>query len=186
MALPQLRRGDVAPDVDAESKLDALCNELLHPPFDEPLLDLELRHPEADEPSCRLVALVDDDVLAGPRKLLGTGEPGRARADDGNAAAGAPRRRLRLHPALAPAAVDDRELDLLDRDGVPLVDLEHARRLARSGTEPAGELGEVVRPVKLLERFLPAVAVDEVVPVRNQVADRTAVMAERHPALHAA
>ena len=54
-------------------------------------------------------------------------------------------RRLRHDPALVPRAVDDRDLDLLDRDRVALVDLEHARRLARRRAEPPGELGEVVR-----------------------------------------
>ena len=172
--------------VGAEPKLDALRNELLDAPFDEPLLDLELRHSEADETAGRLVALVDDDVLARPRELLRAGEPGRPGADDGDAAAGLPSRRLRLDPAFAPAAVDDRQLDLLDRDGVTLVDLEHAGRLARSRAEPAGELGEVVRSVELLERLLPTVAIDEVVPVGDEVPDRTAVMTERDAALHAA
>ena len=54
---------------------------------------------------------------------------------------GGPRR----DPALVPGAVDDRELDLLDRHRLALADLEHARRLARRRAEPAGELGEVVR-----------------------------------------
>ncbi len=85
-----------------------------------------------------------------------------------------------------PGTVDDRELDLLDRDGVALVDLEHARRLAGRRAEAPGELGEVVRAVQLLARLGPAVAVDEVVPVGDQVAERAAVVAERHAALHAA
>ena len=137
MAVAQLCGGDIAPHVGAEPKLDTLRNELLHPPFDEPLLDLELRHSEADETAGRLVALVDDDVLACPRELLGAGEPGRPGADDSDASPGLPGRRLRLDPAFAPAAVDDRQLDLLDRDGVTLVDLEHTGRLARSRAEPA-------------------------------------------------
>ena len=37
-----------------------------------------------------------------------------------------------------------------------------------------------------IDRLAPAVAVDEVVPVRDQVPERAAVVAERHPALHAA
>ena len=93
--------------------------------------------------------------------------------------------RLRHDPALLPGAVDDRELDLLDRDRVALVDLEHARRLARGGAEAAGELGEVVRPVQLLDRLVEAVAVDEVVPVGDEVSERAAVVAERDAALHA-
>ena len=37
-----------------------------------------------------------------------------------------------------------------------------------------------------IERLPPAVAVDEIVPVGNQVAQRTPVMAERNAAIHAA
>ena len=96
------------------------------------------------------------------------------------------RRRARLDPALLPRAVDDRDLDLLDRDGVPLLDLEHAGGLARRRAEPPGELGEVVRPVELVDRLAEAVAVDEVVPVGDQVPERAAALAERDAALHAA
>ena len=182
----ELVGADVDADVDAVAELDPLGDELAEPPLDESLLDLELRHAEADEPAARLVPLVDGDRVAGPGQLLGAGEPGRARADDGHGAAAAAGRRARHDPALLPGAVDDRDLDLLDRDRVALADLEHARRLARRRAETARELREVVRAVQLVDRLAPAVAVDEVVPVRDQVPERAAVMAERHPALHAA
>src|SRR5207247_8311320 len=101
-------------------------------------------------------------------------------------ASGSRRRRLGDDPALLPRTIDDRQLDLLDRDCVALLDLEHARRLARSGAETAGELREVVRAVQLVDRLAEPVAVDEVVPVRDQVSERAAVVAERNAALHAA
>jgi hypothetical protein len=82
--------------------------------------------------------------------------------------------------------VDDRVLDLLDRDRVALADLEHAGGLAGRRAQPPGELGEVVRRVQLADRVLPAAVVDEVVPVRDQVAQRAAVVAEGDAALHAA
>ena len=88
-------------------------------------------------------------------------------------------------PALVPGPVDDLDLDLLDRDRV-LVDAEHARGLARRRAQPAGELGEVVGGVQPLDRVVPVVAVDEVVPVGDQVAERAAVVAERDAAVHAA
>ena len=94
--------------------------------------------------------------------------------------------RFGAHPPLLPGAVDDRVLDLFDRDRVALADLQHARRLARRGTQPAGELGEVVGRVQLRDRVLEAVAVDEVVPVGDQVPQRAAVVAEGDPAVHAA
>ena len=107
-------------------------------------------------------------------------------ADHADAATGALRGRLRHDPAFVPRAIDDRDLDLLDRHRVAFVDLEHACGLARRRAQAAGELREVVRPVQLLDRLLPAVAIDEVVPVRDQVPERAAVVAERDAALHAA
>ena len=88
-------------------------------------------------------------------------------------------------PALVPRPVDDLDLDLLDRDRVG-VDAEHARRLARRRAQPAGELGEVVGGVQPVDGVAPVVAVDEVVPVGDQVAERAAVVAERDAAVHAA
>ena len=90
-----------------------------------------------------------------------------------------------VDPALVPRPVDDLDLDLLDRHRVG-VDAEHARRLARRRAQPAGELGEVVRGVQAVDGVAPVVAVDEVVPVRDQVAERAAVVAERDAAVHAA
>ena len=60
----QLVGGDVGADVDAVAELDALVHELAQPALDEALLDLEVRHAEADEPAARLVALVDDHACA--------------------------------------------------------------------------------------------------------------------------
>ena len=106
-------------------------------------------------------------------------------ADDRDLAAGAHRRHDRLDPALVPRPLDDLDLDLLDGDRV-LADAEHARRLARRRAQPAGELGEVVGGVQALDRVAPVVAVDEVVPVGDEVAERAAVVAERDAAVHAA
>src|SRR6266536_2545619 len=124
--------------------------------------------------------------MAGPVQLLRAREAGGAGADDRDRPAGARPRRARLDPPLLPRPVDDRDLDLLDRYRVPLLDLEDARRLARRRAEASGELGEVVRPVQLIDRFPEAVAVDEVVPVGDQVPEWATALAERDAALHAA
>ena len=122
--------------------------------------------------------------MAGARELLRGGEPGRTRADHGDALACSHRRGVWRDPPLVPCPVDDLDFDLLDGDGV-LVDAEHTRRLARRRTQPARELGEVVGGVEALDGVVPVVAIDEIVPVRDQVAERTAVVAERDPAVHA-
>src|SRR5207253_3014838 len=99
--------------------------------------------------------------------------------------AGQPLGSLRAHRAGLPGAVDDRDLDVLDRDRV-LVDAQHARRLARSRAQPTGELREVVGRVQTLDRGVPVVAPDQVVPLRDEVAQRAALVTERDAAVHAA
>ncbi len=88
-------------------------------------------------------------------------------------------------PALFEGTLDDRQLDLFDRDRVG-VDVEHASGLARRRAEFAGELGKIVRRMQPFGGLLPVVAVDEVVPLRDQVAERAAGLAEGNPAIHAA
>jgi hypothetical protein len=161
-------------------------DQLLDAPLDDPLLDLEVGDAEANEAAGGLVALEEHDAVPGTPKLLGGGHAGGAGADDGDGLPALLARWARLDPVLAPGAVGDRLLDLLDRDGVAFADLEHAGRFARCGAEPARELGEVVRRVKLLDRGLPALPVDEIVPIGYEVAERTAVVAEGHAAIHAA
>jgi hypothetical protein len=75
----------------------------------------------------------------GAAELLRRSEPGRPGAHDGDALPGANGRRLRRDPALREGAVDDRELDRLDRHRV-VVDPEDARALARGGAERPREL----------------------------------------------
>src|SRR5215467_11849619 len=56
----------------------------------------------------------------------------------------------------------------------------------RARAEAAGELREVVGGVKPVDRLAPPVAVDEIVPVGDQVAEGTALMTEGDAAVHAA
>ena len=103
-------------------------------------------------------------------------------------------RRLGDDPPLLEALVDDRALDALDRDR-RLADAEHARALARRRADPPGELGEVVGLVQARQRLAPLPAVDEVVPLGDEVVDRAARgparqhrprVAEGDAAIHAA
>src|SRR5262249_57103614 len=115
----------------------------------------------------------------------GGGEAGRPRADYGHRLARAHGGRRRGDPALVEGVLDDPHLDLLDGDGI-VVDAEDAGALAGRGAEASGELGEVVGGVKPVDRLAPPVAVDEVVPVRNQVAEGTALMTQGDAAVNPA
>ena len=184
-SLLELAARDVAADVGVVDELDALLLEEVDPAVDDPLLELGVRHPEAQEPPGALVALVHGHRVAALVQLGGGGQAGRARAHDGHGPPGAPVRRLGLDPALGEGPLDDRQLDLLDRHRI-VVDRQHARRFARGRTDEAGELGEVVGRVELIDGLAPLVPVDEVVPVGDQVPERTALVAERNAAVHAA
>ena len=107
----------------------------------------------------------------------------RPRADDGHRPAGAAVGGS-ADPALVERPLDDGHLDRLDGHRVA-VDGEHARALAGGGAEPPRPLGEVVGLVQALARRLPLVAVDEVVPVGDEVAERTPLVAEGDAAVHA-
>src|ERR1019366_6245795 len=138
--------------------------------------------------------LEDGDGVAGTVELRGGGQAGGAGADHRDFLTRAHLGRLGQHPALLPTALDDRELDVLDRDG-RAVDAEHAGAFARRRTDAAGKLRKIIRLVQALERFAPKPAVDEIVPLRDQIGDRAAGghaaeqlagVAEGHAAIHAA
>ncbi len=67
-----------------------------------------------------------------------------------------------------------------------LIDPEHARRFARRRTDAAGELRKIIGGVQHADRFAPAVAIHQIVPIRNDVVQRAAGVAEGHAAIHAA
>ena len=181
-ALAELRRVRL----NAEAKFNPLFGELDEAALDDMLLDLEIGHAEAEQAAACFVALEHGHGVTGSIQLLSAGEAGRSRADDRDAATATGGRGLGDDPVLLPGARHDRELDLLDRDRVSLLDLEHAGGLARRGAEAPRELREVVRAVELVDRLAEPVAIHEVVPVGNEIPERAAVMAERHAALHAA
>ena len=175
---------DVATDVLVIDEADPLLLEDVDPAVDDPLLELGVRDAEPHQAARALVALVHGDLVAALIELGGHRQTGRAGADHGDRLAGAAARWVGHHPPLLERPLGDRHLDLLDRHRV-VVDRQHAGRLTRGRTYPAGELGKVVGGVELVDRLVPLVPIDEVVPVRDQVAERAALVAERDAAVHA-
>ncbi len=177
-------RGNVGARFDAAAEFGALGPHLVQPPVQVPLLQLELGNAVAQQAAGRVVAFEHGDRVTGPGQLLGRREPGRARADHRHRTAGPGRRGPGHHPAGREGPVDDLHLDLLDRDGIG-VDPEHTGGFARRWAKPPGELGEVVGGVQAVGGLPPVVPPDQVVPLRDQVAQRAPVMAERDAAVHA-
>ena len=158
---------------------------LLDAAIDVVLLHLEVGNAVAQQSAGFRVLLVDMHVMADARELLRGGEPRRTRADDRDALAGLALRRLGDDPALPEAAVDDGAFDRLDRDRL-VFEVQRAGGLAGGGADASGELGEVVGGVEIDQRAAPVAVIDEVVPVRDLIVDRAAVVTIGNAAGHAA
>ena len=175
---------DEIADGCVRAELGALRFHLLDAAIEVALLHLELGNAVAQQATDAVRTLEHDDLVPGPGELLSRCQTRGPGADDDHALAGHHRRRLRAHPAFGPGAVDDLHLDLLDGDRVA-IDTDHARRLTGCRAQAAGELGKVVGGMQAVDGVAPVPAVDEVVPVRNQVAQRAAVVAEGNATVHA-
>ena len=119
-------------------------------------------------------------------KLRSRSETRRSTSDNCHALSGAVFGRLWDDPARLECVVDNRVLNVLDGDSW-FVDAEHACAFAWRRTHATRELREVVRLQKHDESLAPVLAVDEIVPLGNDVAERTTVvrLTERHATVHA-
>ncbi len=181
--LAQLRGGDVDTDVHPGLEDGALGLHLRESAVDEALLHLEFRDAVAQQTTDAVGALEDRHGVTGPGQLLCGGQTGRAGTDHGDLLAGEAGRVDRGHPALVEGVLDELDLDLLDRHRI-LVDAEDTGRLARRRAQPPGELREVVGRVQPVDTLTPLALVNQVVPLRDEVAQRTAVVTERNTAVH--
>src|SRR5690606_37687518 len=181
----ELGPGHVDADIGRRDELDAFGLHDGQAAIDDLLLELEVGDPVAQQAADAIVSLVQRNLVARTAQLLCRGQPRRTRADDGDAAPGRLLGRADLHPTFFERAFDDLALDLLDRDGV-VVDRQDAGALARRGAEATGELGEVVGRLEREMGLVPTIAVHEIVPIRDAIPERAALLAERNAAIHAA
>ena len=180
------QRGDrhVDADVDAGPEDHPFHLHQRQAPIEVMLLQLELRDAVPHQAADAIGSLEHGYLVAGPIQLVRRREAGGARANHGDAAARPHGRRPWRYPALLERAIDDRALDGLDIHRI-VVDSQHARALARRGTQAAGELREIVRRVQAIAGGAPLIARHQVVPVGDQVPERAALMAEGDAAVHA-
>ncbi len=189
----QLVGRDVDADMSAVMEGDAFRLHLRDAAVDVIFLHFEIGNAVAQKPAGLGPPLIDVDLMTGASELLRASEAGRTGADDRNLLAGSLRRRFGLE-TLRDGAVGYGALDRFDRNGI-LVDVERARGFARRRADAAGHFREIIGGVEVARRLVPVAVVDEVVPVRDLVVDRTARRAGRyrpgalaigHAAIHAA
>ncbi len=184
MASAQLHGAEIPPDRRGRTELGPLGPHLPYAPLQLPLLHLELGDAVPQQSADPVVLLVHRDRVPGPGQLLGRREPRGPRADHRDRPSRQPVRRPGRGETQLPGAVGDGALDVLDGDR-GLVDSEHTPRLARRRAQPPGELGEVVGGVQPVGGGPPVLPGHQVVPLGDQIAERTGVVAERYAAVHA-
>src|SRR5215207_9885775 len=182
----EVLRGRVLADVGAGAELDPF---LLHngdAAVEDPLFDLVVGDTVSEEAAESIIFLEHDSRMSGPVELLRRGEPCGPATHDGDLPACTLLRRRRPgdDPSFLEGPIDDGELYLFYGDGL-VVDGEDARSLARGRAEHPRELREIVGLVQAIYGLLPVLAINEVVPVGDQVPQRAARVAERHAAIHA-
>ncbi len=185
IAGPQVGGVQVGADRDAGAEDRPLRPHLLDPAVHLVLLQLERRDAVPEQPAEAVVPLVHRDGVPGPGELLRAGQPGRSGADHRHRPVRLPFRRQRAHPALVPGVLGDGRFHVLDGHRVG-VDGQHAAALAGRGAGQAGELGEVVGRVQPLAGRRPVLPLDQLVPLRDEIAQRAGVVAEGDAAVHAA
>jgi hypothetical protein len=172
------RDGNVAPDMRAGFKFDSFLFQLLQPAVKNALFQFEIRNSVAQQPPNPVRLFKYDDRVAGSIQLLRSRQTGGSRTDDGYAFPGPGLRRFRPDPAFTERTLDDRILDLFDGDG-RFVDTQYARGFAWSRANQAGEFRKVVGGMECANRIPPAIAINQIIPVRDQVVQRTTRVTER-------
>ena len=175
----------IATHIGTAAELNPLFLHLPHPPPDLGLLQLEVWNAIHQQPTRTVRSLKHRHLMTSAVELLSSRHPGRATSDHSHPLARPHCRRLRNRPPFFEGAVCDRHFDLLDGHRI-LVDPQHTRRLAGSRAHTSRKLRKVVGRVQTHARFVPLLAIHEIVEVRNDVAKRATGVAEGNATVHTA
>ncbi len=86
-----------------------------------------------------------------------------------------------------PGMVNNRDFNLFNRDGLSInIQVKRTGIFTRSRAKTAREFRKIIGGVQALNGFLPAVAVNQIVPIRNNVSQGAAHMTKRNTAIHTA
>ena len=158
------------------------------------LFQLHVRNAVHHQAADAVKALIYRDVVSAAVEQISGRQAGRAGADDGNFLVGADFRNARLDEMVLIAVFNQRQFVFLDGDRISVC-AAGAGSHAQTWADAAGKFRERGGLAQTRQRMLPVAAVNHIVPLRNQVVQRTAgvhagelhtALAERHAAVHAA
>ena len=188
-------RGNIRADVGVGDELDALRGHQIDAPLDDLFVELHVGNAVHEQPADAVGAFVNGDLMAGAIELRGAGKARRARSRSPRLSCRCVFPAARRSPNLGakPLSIIAASMFLIVTGSS--LRPEHARTFARRRADPAGEFGKIVGLMQPLQRFLPETAIDQIVPLGNQIIDRAARghaadqlagMAKRNAAIHAA
>src|SRR5262249_50232104 len=154
------------------NKLNAFLSHEIDAPLDDGLVELHVGNPVHQQPTDAVGTLVYGYPVTGTVQLRCTGKPRRTRTNHSHLLASTLLRRICAYPAFGKSLVDDRTLNVLDRHR-QFVDPQHTRPFTRSRTHTSGKLRKIVSLMQPLQRFSPQATVDQVIPLWDEVVDRT-------------
>ena len=181
----QFSRRDGDADMCVIMEGDAFGLHLLDAAINAVFFHFEIGNAIAQQATGFGVFFIKMHIMTGARQLLRCRHAGRTGTDNAYAFAGFMARHLRDNPAFFPALIDNCAFDRFNGHGI-IVNIQRARGLARGRANAAGKFGEIIGRVQIGQRRLPIARIDKVVPIRNLIIDRTAIMAIGHAAIHAA
>ena len=190
----QFRAGDILADMAASDKFNPFGGQQVNATLHNLLVKFHVGDAIHEQPTNSVRSLVDGDAMSGLVELRRAGQPRGTGADHRDLFARAHLRRLRDHPTLVKALVDDRALNALDCHR-RIDDPQGARTFAGGRADPTSKFGKIVGLVQTVERLLPVAFVDQIIPFGNQVVDwatrrqpinQGAGVTERDAAIHTA
>ena len=185
-SLSSLLDRDVDADLDTGAEFDAFRRHLRHAAVDQMLLHLEVGNAVAQQSADPVVLLEQGHEMPDACQLLRARHAGGPGTDYRDALAGAVRRRpaASIQPSSQPRSTIAHSMVLMVT-GLSSMFSVHDASHGAGQIRPVNS-GKLLVECSAVERCLPLVAIDQVVPVRDQIVDRTAVVTERNAAIHAA
>ncbi len=160
--------------VDAQAKFDAQRFHELDAAADDRLVEFHVGDAVHEQPSRAVIALDDRDTRPAPRKVPCARKAGGARPDHRHARSVPARPREPGGSPVFPFPIGERALVIVNRHGLPVDGSEVACGLAQSRAHATGKLGQGDVIERRAAAASHAPAVDEFVPLGNEVVERAA------------
>ena len=179
--------------VHAVDKADALVRHQIHPPLNDVLGQLHIRDAVGQKSAAALLPLHHRDGMAPVVQLVRRRQARRAGTHHADLLSGPLGRAAALDRLGGKGVLDDAELVVPDGDGIAVHPADTGP-LAGSGTDPSGELREIVGLQQTAQGVEGVLRPNHVVPLGNQVVKGTAEgpsfplhsrLAVGHAAVHA-